>query len=114
MTPYEYLKQPIDSHTHQAAQALRQTFKPGRNIMKPDFERLCNLTGGRKVWRFKWKITSQFVFDQNALGGYIKARHNDARHNRLYVLDVDENGTKIDYIIDPDATEQQTGKRRNF
>lgn len=115
MTPFELTqkKTPKRRHLEKAANALRQSFRPGK-VIKPNNERLTRTSSGT-LWRFDWDITKEFLKSQSifsSLTNLSRANYGDVQNGRRYILDVHEDGTMIDYIVKP-GQPSITGKRRN-
>ena len=92
-------------HLEYATKKLNELFGIARikskPFIKPYYEKCIKLKNSKiMVWRFKWIITEEFILSTHYSFGMIKPIRNDCKHNRHYVLDVYEDHSLIDYIIE--------------
>lgn len=101
MNPSELLEmQRNDRHLTRAASFLGSMFKVGKPFIQPKYEKRITLKmSGKKVWRMVWDITEEFFRSRNILFK-TPAYRCDIEHERMYVVDVYEDGQPVDYIIE--------------
>ena len=93
----------IDKHTRYAAERLRTLFRPNTKYIAPEVEKLVRLKESKKmVWRFVWTITEDFMTSKSILGMSTPAAYSDVKYERKYVMDIYEDRTMIDYIVEKD------------